>query len=1251
MIRFTKWPLEDDLQSAIEISRRCAFAHKITSLFPLFIFAILWELDSHHLQSVMQDLNVDIALFTKKLDDTVKNYKASNGRWSKTLSGIGCCIGKKAVTHHDQVELNKGCKKILDKALELEMASQAEGGFGRGHSSSFRFKPNSNYCTTTTTSNNTNEKSSGGFRVIPRFEVDEQSQIKISRHGFIIAMLHHDSAFQSLLKTVSLSPTIFESAVRTAALQADTTEGDDHTIQSELSGLTWFVRDIVSDIKNTDRLSERSLIGRRQELEDLCNMISNEAKSSILLVGEPGTGKSALIEGLAAQIAKHPFSKTKSQPSKSSCGSSGYGATSSISVSDSETAQNNSDNESSTYARSVNSSMTFGTSSSAHRSESIKASTGLSHIYSFNIPLFLSTLPTKPMICEALDTLANICTTRNAMIVIDPLDLVLGHRGSSETQKTAAGFLNANSGYGFTTLRQHIKYLMSVNSIRIIGGVRPEIHHKFIIKEAHFSKCTKPMFIDSASHKDTLDLLKVKKRQYEITHDIKIDSDTLPLVIELAHRYEPNPVLPATALKLLDIVCTNTRFDMYYWIYWLQELDLHRNQTTSWRHSHRITKLFGKSGQDTNDDNRSGPQQQPLKCTRNRPSLSDQQDFLSFALAQPGLMMTAHGSMSKKEISSIISGAIKKYQPWLDANLHRTRYFNHIFGSSPSKLNSQDLAFRKEIENVYHKTRGEHCPITIDSSFPRSFSFPKPSELGHVTVNSVLLDPRILTFAPLSERLRTTKSRIDSLEISLKESARSQIAAVEQIVKILNSVLKPSLSESLIYNGTIRPNVVELCKPRAGPLASMLLVGPKGVGKTFLAQSLAHEHIKLFPFSVSVTAEAYYNQNSSTNGGCHLLVRELDDNVLAKQVREHPFSTALIQDIDQAHPEVQAEFAKILKTGFMSDSEGHRVDFRNTIMIFEISLAKPLLQPHQHQQVLHNTIMPLTSRTSVSSLSSSSASSSFGQLPPLLNKRSIGSSGLRRPSFQSLAGPLLSSLRSRKSTNNISIASPPTSKSGGYALPPPLPSFSSSIYSLLSPPPPQKPSATNSNDKEGGWKTQLIPDLHTSIDYIIPLAPLTQTGVLPIAKRLIEIIETQRQVQIIMEPGVYDFIIDQSFDPSLGISSIQNHLNKSVDAFIDNLYANGCIKQGATICIYCDLGSESGLNYQILAYGSRSKSSFSSRNSSSSSSGYGNGNGTGGGVLSPNQPPQIRFSFYNSNNNNSSSSSQRQPQQIVSPVL
>lgn len=186
------------------------------------------------------------------------------------------------------------------------------------------------------------------------------------------------------------------------------------------------------------------------------------------------------------------------------------------------------------------------------------------------------------------------------------------------------------------------------------------------------------------------------------------------------------------------------------------------------------------------------------------------------------------------------------------------------------------------------------------------------------------------------ERQTVGKELIDQLLSKICQIPKQVVESDETAVL---ATLKERLKNHIFGQNEAISQVVNAVKfSKAGlleegkPLASLLFVGPTGVGKTEIARSLARElGISLVRFDMSEYGEKH--AVAKLIGAPAGYVGYEEGGLLTEEIRKHPHAVLLLDEIEKAHPDIYNILLQVMDYATLTDNQGRKADFRNIILI------------------------------------------------------------------------------------------------------------------------------------------------------------------------------------------------------------------------------------------------------------------------------------------------------------------------------
>ncbi|MEO8352458.1 MAG: ATP-dependent Clp protease ATP-binding subunit [Chthoniobacteraceae bacterium] len=177
---------------------------------------------------------------------------------------------------------------------------------------------------------------------------------------------------------------------------------------------------------------------------------------------------------------------------------------------------------------------------------------------------------------------------------------------------------------------------------------------------------------------------------------------------------------------------------------------------------------------------------------------------------------------------------------------------------------------------------------------------------------------------------------------------RMEQADTEKLLKMENELMDKVVGQNeavVAISKALRRSRADLKDPRR-PIGSFIFLGPTGVGKSFLAQTLAEFMFGDRDALIQIDMSEYMEKFTASRliGSPPGYVGYEEGGQLSEAVRRRPYSVVLFDEIEKAHPDVMHLLLQILEEGKVTDSLGRKVDFRNTIIIMTSNIGAELIK-------------------------------------------------------------------------------------------------------------------------------------------------------------------------------------------------------------------------------------------------------------------------------------------------------------------
>ncbi|KAK9439123.1 ATPase [Metarhizium brunneum] len=408
--------------------------------------------------------------------------------------------------------------------------------------------------------------------------------------------------------------------------------------------------------------------------------------------------------------------------------------------------------------------------------------------------------------------------------------------------------------------------------------------YRQIEKDVALARRFQPIIVSEPSVEDTISILRGIKDKYEVHHGVRITDGALVAAATLSNRYVTDRFLPDKAIDLMDEAASHLKLQHESKPEDIMRLD-HKIMTI------QIELESLRKEKDVASQERREKLEKDLK---------EYQDEIA--------QLNARWEKERSEIESVkvIQEDLDKArfdleQAQREGNFARASELR--FGVIPTL--EQKLPSDEESQQSQSEDALIHDSVTSD-------------DIANVVSR--------ITGIPVSKLTSGHIEKLVHMEDTLREAVKGQdnaIKAVSDAVRLQRAGLSGENK----------------------PLASFFFLGPTGVGKTELCKKLAG-----FLFS---TESAVVRFDMSEFQEKHTISRLIgapsgyvgyeDAGQLTEAVRRKPYAVLLFDEFEKAHRDISALLLQVLDEGYLTDAQGHKVDFKNTIIVLTSNLGADIL--------------------------------------------------------------------------------------------------------------------------------------------------------------------------------------------------------------------------------------------------------------------------------------------------------------------
>ena len=435
--------------------------------------------------------------------------------------------------------------------------------------------------------------------------------------------------------------------------------------------------------------------------------------------------------------------------------------------------------------------------------------------------------------------------------------------------------VGAGAAEGSMDASNMLKPALARGELRAIGATTLNEYKKYIEKDPALERRFQPVLASEPTVEDTIAILRGLKERYEVHHGVRIKDAAILAAATLSHRYISDRFLPDKAIDLIDEAAASLRMQIDSLPTEIDEIE------------RRIMQLE--------------IERQALLKETDAHSV-ERRGQIEKELAK--LKEDSSGRKARWQAEKEAIGKIRKLKEQIEQlKAEAERYERTGELAKVAEIRYGKIA---QAEREMNAAQERFAAVQKDA----------PMLKEEVDEQDIAKLVSKWTGIPVGRLLEGEAQKLVHMEERLRQRVVGQDDALGRVANAVRRS-RAGLSDA------------------KRPIGSFIFLGPTGVGKTELARALAEFLFDDEKLMIRIDMSEYMEKHAVSRliGAPPGYVGYEEGGQLTEQVRRHPYSVILFDEIEKAHPDVFNVLLQILEDGRLTDGKGRTVDFRNTVLV------------------------------------------------------------------------------------------------------------------------------------------------------------------------------------------------------------------------------------------------------------------------------------------------------------------------------